>query len=247
MSHTKIAVAQIGSKKGDITTNIERHITAVEAAAKLGVSYIMFPELSLTGYEPELAEKLAFCSNDSRLKPLIDATKKFKLTIAVGAPIKTKALPTIGLMIISPNTEVMTYEKIFLHPGEEAYFSAGTTYNTLIFGNLKIANAICADTNNQEHINTYLATHPTAYMASMLVSESGYPHDSLMLAKYAKQHNILVAMANHSEQTGGWTPAGQSAIWTSEGLLSSAPAQGNALVIAEHTATGWLGQVSSFE
>jgi predicted amidohydrolase len=45
----KIAVAQVPSLRGDIEANIETHIRAIKAASQSGVSYIVFPELSLTG------------------------------------------------------------------------------------------------------------------------------------------------------------------------------------------------------
>ena len=45
----------------------------------------MFPEWSLTGYEIEVAEKLAFSELDSRLT-LVDAASSHSITIVVGAP-----------------------------------------------------------------------------------------------------------------------------------------------------------------
>ncbi len=101
MSNLKIAVAQVPSIKGDVDENIKTHLVAIEKASQLGVSYIAFPELSITGYEPELAAKLAFSTDDIRLKPLIDSAIENKIKIGVGAPLKSDGLPKIGLIIIS--------------------------------------------------------------------------------------------------------------------------------------------------
>jgi predicted amidohydrolase len=49
----KIAAAQITSKKGGIETNISTHLKAIERASELAVDYLVFPELSITGYEQE--------------------------------------------------------------------------------------------------------------------------------------------------------------------------------------------------
>jgi len=52
MNSLKIAVAQIPSVKGDVEANTKTHLTAIAKASVEGVNYIVFPELSLTGYEP---------------------------------------------------------------------------------------------------------------------------------------------------------------------------------------------------
>ena len=55
----KIAVAQTKPVTGDIDSNIKNHITLATVAADNGADIIIFPELSLTGYEPSLAKQLA--------------------------------------------------------------------------------------------------------------------------------------------------------------------------------------------
>jgi len=55
----KICVAQTRPVKGDIQSNIENHKKFIDLAVSGGADTIIFPELSLTGYEPELAKELA--------------------------------------------------------------------------------------------------------------------------------------------------------------------------------------------
>lgn len=55
MPDFRIAAAQIPSRRGDIDANLATHATAMAAASRHGVSVLVFPELSLTGYEPTLA------------------------------------------------------------------------------------------------------------------------------------------------------------------------------------------------
>ncbi len=59
MCEFKIAAAQVASVGGDITGNIRTHAAAIGSAAERGVSVLVFPELSLVGYEPDLADELA--------------------------------------------------------------------------------------------------------------------------------------------------------------------------------------------
>ena len=63
----KIAIAQTRTIKGNISANIEAHKKFIDLALTLNAEAIFFPELSLIGYEPELANELATNQNDSRL------------------------------------------------------------------------------------------------------------------------------------------------------------------------------------
>jgi predicted amidohydrolase len=51
----KVGVAQISSESGDFDRNLEAHIKAIKVAALSNVSFLVFPELSLIGYELELS------------------------------------------------------------------------------------------------------------------------------------------------------------------------------------------------
>jgi len=202
MNSLKIAVAQIPSVKGDVEANTKTHLTAIAKASVEGVNYIVFPELSLTGYEPELAEQLAFSKQDMRLTPFIESAIKNNISIALGVPIKSLGLPKIGVIIISNKGKIDSYEKMYLHQGEDQFFSHGATPCLLNIANTKIANAICADTNNPKHIQSYAQLGADVYIASMLISDDGYQADTHVLAEYAKQYNMLVLMANHNQATG---------------------------------------------
>ena len=49
-----IAAAQSTSVKADVEQNVQIHIRFIRHAARNNVRLIVFPELSLTGYEPAL-------------------------------------------------------------------------------------------------------------------------------------------------------------------------------------------------
>jgi len=55
----KICIAQTTSEKGNVQRNFENHLQFVERAIKLNADLIIFPELSITSYEPDLANELA--------------------------------------------------------------------------------------------------------------------------------------------------------------------------------------------
>src|SRR5437870_5736399 len=59
-----IAIVQTCPLAGDVQANLDEHIRLARLAATEGALIVVFPELSLTGYEPALAESLAFSECD---------------------------------------------------------------------------------------------------------------------------------------------------------------------------------------
>ena len=62
----KICVGQTRPVKGDIQTNIANHKKWIELAISNRAKIVIFPELSITGYEPELARELVVHQDDHR-------------------------------------------------------------------------------------------------------------------------------------------------------------------------------------
>jgi predicted amidohydrolase len=67
-----------------VATNIVAHGEAVVRAAAAGVAVVVFPELSLTGYEPRLAAELAVTAADARLDVLQQAAERHQITLSQG-------------------------------------------------------------------------------------------------------------------------------------------------------------------
>ncbi len=84
----KICVAQTKPVKGDIQRNIENHKKLIDMAASHGADIIIFPELSLTGYEPTLAKELATTQDDSRFDDFQQISDRRQITIGIGVPTK---------------------------------------------------------------------------------------------------------------------------------------------------------------
>ncbi|MDQ9672746.1 nitrilase-related carbon-nitrogen hydrolase, partial [Serratia marcescens] len=68
--------------------NLERHLEFVAQAADQQVQLLVFPELSLSGYELTDAAELALTLGDPRLQPLSAAAQSRQMTIIVGAPLR---------------------------------------------------------------------------------------------------------------------------------------------------------------
>ena len=61
----KVGIAQARPITADISRNIQQHKTLIAQAVSSGADILIFPELSLTGYEPTLAHTLAVDPDDT--------------------------------------------------------------------------------------------------------------------------------------------------------------------------------------
>ncbi len=246
MTALTLAAAQTVSIAGDVATNIQRHLSFMRAAAEHGVQLLVFPELSLTGYEPSLVAELAIAPDDAVLAPLREMARELRLTAVVGMPIRLapEAGVLIAALVMGADGSLAVYTKQHLHPGEEAAFVPGHGGAALELGDERVALAVCADFSHASHPRQAAEAHATVYAAGVLISEGGYVKDSVLLQGHAAEHGLLVLMANHGGPSGGYVCAGRSAIWAADGdLLAAAPGVGDALVIARRDGAGWAGQV----
>lgn len=225
-----IAVAQTWPRKGDLAANLEEHIRLIKAAAKEGADIVLFPELSLTGYELELAETLAFSEGDERLAPLVHSASNYSVIPIVGAPVRIVHQLYLGAFIIFPDGAIRLYTKhrlgAFPHtahpdgivpPPEDTIFRPGDRNPLIRFGDQTAAVAICRDIARPSHAQRAADLGASTYLASMFVIPSDLQGDTAKLREYAVQHSLIVAMANFGGPSGGLPAAGHSSIWSAGG------------------------------
>src|SRR5579863_4102245 len=120
-----IAAGQSSSIKGDIAANVRRQGQFVRAAAEHGARVVVFPELSLTGYEPTVAAQCAIEAGDSRLRPFQELADSLNVIIMPGCAIRSAYdRPYIGMFVFQPRQAVAAYRKRFVHVSELPYFVA---------------------------------------------------------------------------------------------------------------------------
>ncbi len=241
MSKFSIAIAQSASIKGDIEANVAHHLEFCRLAASRSADIIFFPELSLSGYEPELARDCVLSPTDERLIPLHEISKQSGMTIVAGAPVLSESSTLhIGSICFMLDSSSQIYAKQHLHGDEKVFFTPGDRGCTLTLGDEKIALAICADTNHPDHAREAAKTGATLYAASVLFTNNGFHEDTALLQKYAATHKMVVLMANHSRKTGGYDPAGKSALWDETGrMLIQLRGTEEALILAEKETGRW--------
>ena len=244
------AAAQCRVNAGDISENIRRHLIFMKVAHENNVQFIMFPELSLTGYEPTLADTLAQKTDTRLIEPLRKYAQELKMTTVVGLPLRMKESekPVIAAFILHADGEMTVHTKQYLHAGEEHYFSAGAGGHLLEIGDISVALSICADFSQPTHAADAAEAGAKLYAASVLIGDSGYSNDSSILAGYAQTHHMAVLMANHGGPTGGWFAAGRSALWNESGqIVAATSGPGDQLLVISKEGGGWQGSVVSVE
>ncbi|GAB0062767.1 MULTISPECIES: carbon-nitrogen hydrolase family protein [Pseudomonas] len=249
MTFPILAAAQFCSARGAIEHNLSGHLAFMQRAAEQGATYLLFPELSLTGYEPDLARELALLADDVRLAPLAALAVKLRLTTTLGVPLKgPDDSVLIGALTFTAAGDVIAYAKQYLHPGEDVVFSAGNADCYLPLGQQRIGLCVCADFAHAEHARRLAQGGAWVYAASVLISPGGYDYDAGLLSGHARRHSLPVLMANHGGPTGGWQSAGRSGLWDEEGRwVGGMEGEGGGLVVATRQHEGWQVRAVTLE
>lgn len=244
MTAPVLAAAQCTVRAGDIKANIALHMTFMRQAYAHKADFLLFPELSLTGYEPTLAHALAQEMECPLLSPLRRLAQECSMTTVVGLPLRLPGhdKPLIAAFILNKEGSMAVYTKQHLHPGEDQYFSAGHGGDLLNIGDVPVALSVCADFSHATHPADAANQGAQVYAASVLIGKAGYAHDSALLQGYSQRYAMAVLMANHGGTTGGWEAAGRSAFWDEAGRrVASVSGDGDHLLIVSKQSTGWQG------
>jgi predicted amidohydrolase len=215
----KISIAQTKSTKGDILANIDKHKQFINLASSYKASAIFFPELSLTGYEPELAKELATHEYDNRFDDFQQISDNNNITIGIGVPTKIDTGIQISMVIFQPGRPRQTYSKQQLHADEFPYFVHGKKQAILTINQAKIAPAICYESLQPAHADNAKRMGADIYLASVAKSQNGIDKAMIHYPEVAKKYSMPVLMANCVGFCDNFVSVGKSSVWTSQGEL----------------------------
>ncbi len=215
----KICAAQVRPMPGDVNSNLALHRRCIEQAAGHGAALIVFPELSLTGYEPKLAKELATTQDDSRLDELQLLSNRHNMVICAGMPTTTDTGIHISMIIFQTDAPRQTYAKQQLHSDELPYFVRGSQQLILDIGGTKVAPAICYESLQANHAANAAAQGAGIYLVSVAKSASGVEKAYKHYPAIAQRHNMAVIMANYVGSCDDFESVGQSAAWGATGEL----------------------------
>lgn len=215
----KICVAQTRPIAGDIAANTDRHVQLIHEAISLKADLIVFPELSIMGYEPTLAKDLAVERDDRRFDIFQSVSETHRISIGVGVPIQSPAGIRISLMLFQPGQPRQLYAKRHLHADEEPFFVPGPPQLGLMGPDNQVALAICYELSVPEHAARAAQNGATIYLTSVAKSVDGVAKARERLRAIAREQAMTVLMANCLGMADGMDCPGLSAVWDSNGAL----------------------------
>lgn len=219
--YMKICIAQTRPVKGNIQGNIAEHKRFIGLAASQGAGFIVFPELSLTGYEPALAEALATSPDDNRLDELQTISNNRNIIIGAGLPTRADAGIRITMIIFQPHKPRATYSKQYLHSDEDPYFVEGDQPLLITIGKDNIAPAICYESLLPEHAEDAFKSGAGIYIASVAKSAKGVSKAFKHFPEIAQKYSMSVLMSNSVGPSDDFVSAGNTAVWNNKGVLVS--------------------------
>lgn len=238
----KICVAQTNPVKADIRQNINNHLAWTERALEHGTGMILFPELSLTGYEPGLAQDLAMDPDDPCLDVFQQVSDLHQVTLGLGMPLKGAHGTYISQIFFQAHSPRQVYRKQYLHQDEEPYFIPGKGQLFLSTGNLRIAPAICYEISIPEHAARIMQNGASVYMASVAKTRQGVDQAVKRLPEIALQYSIPVMMSNCIGICDQFLAGGRSSVWNKEGLMVGQLPEAREGLLIYDTATGEVSE-----
>jgi len=208
----KIALAQIASIDGDVDANIARHLSVLGQLRAGDAGLVIFPELSLANYQPEIAARAAIEADDERLAPLAAAARELQAAICVGVPLITRDKPSISALLLPPASPRIVIHKAYLHDDEVPYFSAGVEQATVLDLAQRVALAICFDISVDAHIEQAAAAGMEVYVASVAKTANGIAAARERLRLKARAFGLPVLVVNSVGSCEG-KPAGGGSLF----------------------------------
>jgi predicted amidohydrolase len=211
-----LAVAQPPCRPHDVEANAVTHAAAVRSA---GARVVVFPELSLTGYELDAPP---ITIEDPRLSPIVAACAETGSLALVGAPLRGEGgRAHIATLAVDGAGAGVAYRKVWIDSSEADRFVPGDGPARIDVDGWRLGLAICKDTGIAQHAGDTAALGIDVYVAGTVM----FPHERAVQDERARRiaaaHQVWVAIASFAGPTGGGytESAGASGIWTSTGAV----------------------------
>ena len=241
----RVGAAQINCHLGSVTENLETHRTMIERAKVQDLDLLVFPELSLTGYNlGRLVPEVALPADDEHLQDL--AKLSGGLQVVVGFVEEASPGEYYNALAILQGGEVMAVHRKLNLPTyggleEGKWFTPGSTLTQRDISTGWPAHyLICADLWNPGLVHRALMNRP-AILCAPINSASGIVSESfsnernwlINLQFYAMTYGTPIVMANRYGSEGdGWFWGGSSILGPRGETLAQA-AEGEDLIVAD--------------
>lgn len=227
MTILQVSVAQINAQLGDVNANLNTHQDYIKQAAALGTQLLLFPELSLTGYQLQSSvRKVAMKRDDVRLKELAQLAPQMSVIVGFVEQVSPGEYYNAMAWLLG-GTVVAVHRKVNLptYGGLEEgkwFHSGDATTSVSLDENWRGSVLICADLWNPPLVHCALLDKPEILLApinsaSGIVSKDFSNQDNWLVNVkfYAVLYGTPVLMANR------YGPEGEAWFWGGSCILSA--------------------------
>lgn len=210
-----VAACQPPCRAHDVERNARPHADAIRAAQ---ARIVVFPELSLTGYQLDAA---AVAPDDPQLRPVVEACAATDALALLGTPVEDAGGAAHIAMLAADATGVrVVYRKRWLGGAEAARFSPGDGPTVLTVDGWRLGLAICKDTGSAQHTAGTAALGVDAYVAGVVHRPQELPEQEARAFVIARACRAFVVFASAAGAVGDdyRETAGASAIYAPEGI-----------------------------
>ena len=210
-----IAAAQPACAARDVPANARAHAGAVRAAR---ARVVVFPELSLTGYELHVP---AVSTADPALRPIVEACADAGAVALAGAPVELGGRRFIATLHIDGTGTRVAYRKAHLGGDEVGRFAPGDGPAVVEVDGWRLGMGICKDTGVDEHTAATAALGIDAYVAGLVHAPGELAEQDARGRRIAAACAAHVVFASFAGPAGGGYPAtaGASTIWSPGGRV----------------------------
>lgn len=230
----KIGIAQITCVERRLDLNIKKHLMILHDAAGIGCKYVLFPELSLTGYFPEQLKEYPRFLIANIVDDFRAIASRLKISFTIGCPLWEKEKQLIGAVTFKADGDVIYHHKRVLFEDEQIHVAPGTSSPQFEIDGLKFNLCICAELKDERLFANAKNAQADVYCVSALITRLGYLTETAILQKYAAQ-GVAVLLANHASTQGYLQPEGRSCAWDNKGRLLERAGVSESLLVIDIT------------
>jgi predicted amidohydrolase len=210
-----VATGQPPCEARDVVRNALSHARTVREA---GSRLVLFPELSLTGYELDAAP---VPPTDAALAPIIAACASAGSVALAGAPVEEDGRRFIAALRIDGSGAAVAYRKTHLGGAELERLDSGDGPTVIELDGWRIGIGICKDTGVAEHTEGTARLGVDLYVAGLAHLPEELEEQDARGRRIAVACGSYVAFASFAGATGGGyeETAGTSTIWSPDGSV----------------------------
>ena len=231
-----VSAVQYQALDGGVVPNAMEHVRLIEDAESHGARLVVFPELSLTGYDLALLASPEYwlVQDDNRLADVREICRRTGMTAVVGGAYREPGgTPRLASLAIHPDGTTETAYKAHLHGQERELFVAGSGPVLLELDGWRIGLAICFDAAFPSNSAGAAAAGADAYAVSAVYTREEDRRLDLHLGARAMDNRVFGILANLGGITALGPSCGLSGFWGPDGLrMKKAAGTGTEVVTA---------------